>query len=64
VPARGQRSEQTQSRLSAALHQHAVRLRALNGDAGRVFSFCECSAAGSECDSDVPLVSAPSRLVV
>ena len=55
---------ETQSRLSAALQQRAVRLRALNGDAGRVFSFCECPAAGSECDSDVPLSNAPSRLVV
>lgn len=36
--------------LSAVLHQHAVRLMALNGDAGRVFSFCECSAASPEID--------------
>ncbi|MBI5769448.1 MAG: hypothetical protein HZA93_16860 [Verrucomicrobia bacterium] len=29
----------SQDRLSAVLHQHAVRLMALNGDAGRVFLF-------------------------
>jgi hypothetical protein len=59
------RSEQTQGRLSAALHQHVVRSHALNGDAGRVFTFCECRAAGSECDSDVPLVRAlPVRATI
>jgi hypothetical protein len=29
----------SQDRLSAVLHKRAVRLMALNGDAGRAFSF-------------------------
>ena len=33
--------------LSAALHRRAVRLRALNGDAGRAFSFSALSSNSS-----------------
>ena len=37
----------SQDRLSAVLHQRAVRLMALNGDAGRAFSFSALSSNSS-----------------